>query len=163
MSSLQCPRCQKHFSRLFALRRHIKNVHTDERVDGEDEENKIQNENDASFPFSCKRLRDHAADLNYLLFAKPKMCRSVIRDADRSLILCLCECAKNVLKGNVHLSEDQFCTLSPYKEELRELVSKTVPIERKKEVLQIGGILPGLLAPLLAPIIAPLASRFLGL
>lgn len=139
----------------------MKNFHVDDSENSEDDD--LVEEKDDSFPHSCKRLRDHAADLNYLLFAKPTMCRSVIRDADRSLILCLCECAKNVLKGNVDLTKRQFNTLAPYKEELRELVDKKGPTERKKEVLQIGGILPALLGPLLAPVIAPLASKLLGL
>lgn len=101
-------------------------------------------------------MRKQAATLCMLCHAKPRLRKAIIEAADKDLILCLCECALNVLKGNVTLTNAQLKKLKQYKQHLRKLIEKKLALKKKKEVIQKGGFLPALLAPLAASVIAPL-------
>ena len=105
------------------------------------------------------RLKKQAPALCMLCYAKPKMRKAVIESADKDLIHCLCECALNILKGNVTLTKDQLKQLSRYKQHLRQLTEKKLALKKKKEIIQKGGFLPALLAPLAASVIAPLLKH----
>ena len=100
------------------------------------------------------RLKKHAACLQVLATAKPKMLKAIIQNADQQLIHCLCECAHNLLKGNVPLTPAQNTRLKRYKTQLRELVQKKKA--NKKKILQTGGFVAALLAPIAASILGPL-------
>ena len=106
------------------------------------------------------RLRKHANDLLYLQKARPCIRKHLIEKADRSLIECLCECADNILKGNVQLTPTQRDQLQRNKVGLRELVKKSVPLKKKKAILQRGGFLGSLLAPI-ASVVGPLLTGLL--
>ncbi len=108
------------------------------------------------------RVRKHADTLSLLAKAKPSMCKAILKGADKDLVHCLCECAHNVLKGNVRLTSAQKTKLARYKQGLRAIAKKTTSQKKKKNILQKGGFLPALLAPLLAPVIAPLAAKVFG-
>ena len=62
------------------------------------------------------------ATLRVLSRAKPKVKRMEIGKADKQFMNCLCECGKNVLKGNVPLTTRQLRALRPYKNHFRDLV-----------------------------------------
>jgi hypothetical protein len=51
-----------------------------------------------------QRLKKHANELVYLQKARPCIRNHLITKADRSLVDCLCECADNILRGNVPLT-----------------------------------------------------------
>ena len=95
---------------------------------------------------SC-RVKKYATTLRVLSRAKPKVKRMVIAKADKQFMNCLCECGKNVLKGNVPLTPRQLQALRPYKNHLRDLVRKKVSL-KKKIILQKGGFIGALLRPL---------------
>ena len=94
------------------------------------------------------RVQKYAPTLRILSRASPKVKRTVIQQADNQFMNCLCECGKNVLESNVPLTSRQLRVLRPYKNHLRELVSKKVGIKRKKIILQKGGFIGALLKPL---------------
>ena len=94
------------------------------------------------------RVQKYAPTLRILSRASPKVKRTVIQQADNQFMNCLCECGKNVLESNVPLTPRQLRVLRPYKNHLRELVSKKVGIKRKKIILQKGGFIGALLKPL---------------
>ena len=119
--------------------------------DAEEEEN-----------FPLRKVAEHALDLHYLAHAKPEICQNIVRHADNSLIHCLAECCENVLYGHVDLTRNQKRRLVPYRECMREVVKRKVPVKQKKEVLQVGGFLPALLGPLVGSVILPLAQKVLG-
>ena len=96
---------------------------------------------------SC-RVKKYAATLRVLSRAKPKVKRMVIAKADKQFMNCLCECGKNILKGNVPLTPLQLRALRPYKNHLRDLVRKKVSLKKKKIILQKGGFIGALLRPL---------------
>ena len=95
-----------------------------------------------------KRLRKHANMLRALHNASPKLKKVIIKEADKDLITALCDCANNVLKGNVPLSDKQKKCLRRHKRSLRILTQQNT-LARKKRILQSGGFLGSLLTPLL--------------
>lgn len=108
------------------------------------------------------RLRRFAPLLKFLANASPEVQRTVLRGHDPALMRCLCECAKNVLNGNVPLTPAQKARLRPYKTGLRTLVKKKAPLYRKHTVVQKGGFLPALLAPIAASVIPSILGGLLG-
>ena len=103
-----------------------------------------------------RRVRKHAALLQWLKTAKPATAKAVIKAADKELINTICECCLNVLKGNVPLTSQQKKKLAVHKSTLRTLAQKKVSLHRKKRALtQRGGALLGALA---APIIGLLGT-----
>lgn len=95
-----------------------------------------------------KQLRKHAQMLTALSSAKPNLQKAIIAGADKPLIDTLCDCANNILKGNVSLSTSQKSRLRRHKQSLRTLTQRN-NLKRKKKILQSGGFLGSLLAPLL--------------
>ena len=69
---------------------------------------------------------------------------------DKEFVFCLCECAKNLLKGNVPLTPAQKKSLSRRKKELRDLSRKRVSLKKKKKIVQSGGFLGALLGPIIS-------------
>ena len=53
---------------------------------------------------------------------KPRICNAIIADSDRDTIIVLCECAKNLLAGNVKHTPTQFRKLERHKSGLRTLL-----------------------------------------
>jgi len=106
------------------------------------------------------RLKKHANELVYLHKARPCIRNHIIVKADHSLIERLCECAYNILKGNVPLTRKQKDQLKRNKTGLRALVKKSVPLKKKKTILQKVGFLGSLLAPI-ASVVTPLLSTIL--
>ena len=76
--------------------------------------------------------------------------KKFIRRGDTKLINCICECAKNVLKGRVPLSRRQLKKLSSWKRSIRILSSRRPSLKAKKALLQKGGFLGALPAPVLS-------------
>ena len=105
-----------------------------------------------------KLVERHACDLHYLLKAKPVIRKAIIDNADCSLISCICECAKNILQGNIILKSKEKRNLAKHKQHLRQVIKKSVPLKEKKRIIQKGGFLSALLAPL-ASMVVPLISK----
>jgi hypothetical protein len=63
-------------------------------------------------------------------------------------IRCICECAKNVLVGNVPLSPEHKRRLKRHKLSLRKLALKKTSLAAKKKIVQSGGFLGALLGPI---------------
>ena len=101
----------------------------------------------------ASKLKKYAHCLHTLASSKSPMCKAMIKNADSGLIKCLCECALNILKGNVPLTPGQKLKLKRHKTQLRQLAKRGQAIGRKKVILQKGGFLPALLAPILGSIL----------
>ena len=95
-----------------------------------------------------KRLRKHTTMLKALGSASPKLKKVIIKQGDKDLITCLCDCANNILKGNVPLSQRQKSCLKRHKHLMRKLTQRK-SITQKRKILQTGGFLGNLLAPVL--------------
>ena len=65
--------------------------------------------------------------------------REYVKRCDRQFIDCVSECAKNVLKGNVPLSNAQMSKLRPRRQDLRALSVKKTSLTKKRKIIQKGG------------------------
>lgn len=82
----------------------------------------------------------------------PRQRKSVLKTADKDLIQSVCECAYNLLQGNVSVTPQVKRKLSKYKAVLRRLVKKGEKFKSKKRfIIQQGGgfVLPILLSAVL--------------
>ena len=93
-------------------------------------------------------LKKNAQILRVLAQATPHMYKAIIGVADRDLITCLCECAQNILNGNVPLTKSHLKYLQWYHSDVHTLAKKRAPKHKKKKILQKGGFLSALLAPI---------------
>ena len=101
------------------------------------------------FVIMSRRLNKYKHHIKFLSACSPKHCSQFLKTADRELINCICECALNVLHGNVPLGDKQLTNLRKYKAQLRQLTAKG-SFKKKKTIIQNGsGFLPLLLAPIL--------------
>ena len=83
----------------------------------------------------------------------------ILKGADPKLIQAICECALNVVKGNIPLTPHQKRKLTPHKKVLRHLADKRKTLQSKKKILvQKGGFLPLLLSAIV-PTIANLLLK----
>lgn len=106
------------------------------------------------------RFRRNYKFLKELKKAKKVKRRQLLESAPKDSILCLCDCANNILRGNVPLKLREKKCLSHHKSTLRALASgkRSKDIKKKRKLLiQKGGFLPMLLAPILS-----VASGLLG-
>ena len=98
-----------------------------------------------------------------------KLKRAIIANADADLLGALAECAYNILKKNIPLSELQRRCLSKYRTKLRELAQRQTSAARRRRILlqqqvgegQIGGFLSAFLAPLASSVFLPLLREVL--
>jgi len=95
-----------------------------------------------------RSINKYAQKLRMLRDAKPKLRKTIL--GDKGLISCLCECSKNILKGNVSLSPAQKRNLRRHKKSLRELTLKKISKKKKIKILQKGGFLGALITPILS-------------
>lgn len=106
-----------------------------------------------------KRLERNFELLKLLKKCKNKNQRNLIlKLVENDCILCLCECAHNVLEGNLKMSKQKRSALKRFAPLLRELAEKKGSVAKKREFLvQNGGFLPALLTPVIG-----LASGLIG-
>ena len=102
----------------------------------------------------AKRLQRNLELLKILKNCKTKaQRRTVLKLADKDLIKCVCDCAYNVLQGNVKMSKTKQALLKRHGQKIRKFVDKknrSGGLEKKREYLiQDGGFLPALLAPII--------------
>jgi hypothetical protein len=103
------------------------------------------------------RLRRNAPLLRALHKATPSVRKQILRSNCRGdFIDCVCECARNILKGNVPLNSAQKQALRRRKKILHQLALKKTSQKKKKKLIQSGGFL----GALLGPIVSVLGSLF---
>ncbi|XP_038076220.1 uncharacterized protein LOC119744384 [Patiria miniata] len=89
-----------------------------------------------------RRLKDNIHALHILSKSSSKRRKAILKNADKELVTCLCECALNVLKGRVPLSPSQKKKLARHKAHLRALADKkSSHVKRKELLVQKGGFL----------------------
>ena len=101
-------------------------------------------------------LQMHGSDILYLQKTKPCIRKNIITKADGSL----CECADNILRGNVPLTKLQKENLKRNKARLRARTKKSVSLRKNRAILQKGGFLESLLAPIASVVASLLSTLF---
>jgi len=99
-----------------------------------------------------ERLKRNVKTLEKLSKAKRKERNDLILNAKGDVLKCVCDCANNVLKGNVPLNKSQFKYLEKYRCTLRKLGNNKLTVDDRKNLIvnQRGGFLPNLLIPVLS-------------
>ena len=108
------------------------------------------------------RMKKQSLCLQMLIKTKnAKLRKAILEHADPELIRALCECAHNILRGNVQMTQQENERLGKYRSKLRLLASKRgLSVKQKRRKLQqTGGFLPALLAPLAASVVIPLLRQ----
>jgi hypothetical protein len=97
-----------------------------------------------------QRLKRFAPYLKLLDKASPKVRKSMLKNnCSNELLHCICECTKNILKGNVPLSPAQKKQLSRRKQLMRKLTLKKTSLQSKRKIVQTGGFLGAILGPII--------------
>ena len=87
-----------------------------------------------------ERMKRSLPYLQILAEAKPKLRKILIKNLPESVIIAICECCLNMLKGVIPLTARQKRRLAPYKTQLCALAKMKVSQKRKKTYLtQRGG------------------------
>src|ERR1700690_4455655 len=106
-----------------------------------------------------QQLKKYAPLLQQLNSASPAARKRMMKNACSSeFVKCVCECASNIIKGNVPLTASQKGQLSRRRRLLKKLVLKKTSLKNKRKIVQSGGFL----GALLGPIISVLRSLFGG-
>ena len=87
--------------------------------------------------------RKEASVLATLYHFNKEQQKAVLQRADAKLVRRICECALNVLIGNVPLSKGHKCHLRKHAKVLGKLASLDITLQRRKNIIvQRGGFLP---------------------
>jgi len=97
-----------------------------------------------------ERVRKYLPVLKRIRRLGEKARREYVRKCDREFIECVSECAKNIIKGNVPLTDRQKATLRRKRYDLRSLSKTKTPLKTKRKILQSGGFLGAILPPVLS-------------
>ncbi|KAJ8018922.1 hypothetical protein HOLleu_42813 [Holothuria leucospilota] len=108
---------------------------------------------------ALRRLKNHAQEIQFLSKCSPRQRKAFLKHADPKLVISLCECASNIVKGIVPLYRTQKSKLSRYKKHLRDLSNKRLSNKKRKDILVQRG---GILSLILKPIIQSLGGMLLG-
>src|SRR5206468_1912497 len=96
-----------------------------------------------------RTLKKFAPYLKVLQKSSPKVRRKLTKkNCNPEFIKCICECAKNILIGNVDLSPQDKRRLKHHRHSLRKLMLKKTSLKTKKKIVQTGGFLGALLGPI---------------
>ena len=103
-----------------------------------------------------KRVHDNYHLLAAMCQCKPKVRKAILAESDNELVQSICECALNVLNGNVHVTKQNLNKLKRYKKTLRLLTDKKCSIKQKRIVIQQKG--GNILLALIPVVISTIAS-----
>jgi hypothetical protein len=96
-------------------------------------------------------LKKYGAYLRLLKKASPKVRKALLnKNCSTEFVNCVCECVKNLLKGNVPLTSTQKRQLSRRKRLLRKILLKKTSLKDKRKIIQTGGFLGALLGPIVS-------------
>jgi len=97
-----------------------------------------------------ERVKKYLPVLKRIRRLGDKAKKAYVRKCNREFIDCVSECAKNVIKGNVPLTDRQMTNLRRKRYDLRTLSKKKTSVKTKRKILQKGGFLSALLPPVLS-------------
>jgi hypothetical protein len=109
-----------------------------------------------------RRLAQMLPELRRLCRMSNKERKKFIKSCGKDFIECICECVKNVLKGNVPLKQKQLQCLRRHRQSLRKLTLKKTSLTSRKRILQTGGFLQYLIGPVVSAV-TQLLSNAIGL
>jgi hypothetical protein len=98
-----------------------------------------------------ERLKRNAPLLRVLHKASPSVRKRILHThCSADFVSCICECVKNILKGNVPLTPAQKEVLRRKKRTLHQLALKKTSKKKKQRIVQSGGFLGAILGPIVS-------------
>jgi hypothetical protein len=88
--------------------------------------------------------------------------KEFIKSCGKDFIECICECVKNLLKGNAPLKQKQLQCIRRHRQSLRKLALTKTSLASRKRILQSGGFLQYLIGPVVSAV-SKLLSNAMGL
>ena len=85
----------------------------------------------------------------------------ILQHPSKDLVGIFCNCARNLIKGNIPVSPSQLKKLRPHKNNIRKLAGPG-SLNVKKKIIQKGGFLPILAAGALGSLLPNLLGGLLG-
>jgi len=107
-----------------------------------------------------ERVKKYAGLLKRLHKASSAQKKTILKKyvKEGEFVKCLCECSRNIMRGNVALTPAQKRALRKRKNDLRKLSLIKTSIKTKKKIVQKGGFL----GALIGPIVSILGGLFAG-
>ena len=85
-------------------------------------------------------IKEAMADVMYVCCQRPMRRREMLKNADRQLVKCICDCANAVLMGDIPINKVEKDNLEKHKVVLRKLNDESKTTEEKKKIIvQSGG------------------------
>ena len=106
-----------------------------------------------------KNVKKHLTHLQFLAHCSPKLRKLVLKNADKDLILAVCECMYNFMNGNVKVDENIMKKTQKHKNHLRKLFSDGSLSKKKDVLVQHGGFLPILIPTILEVVSSLIKSQ----
>ena len=98
--------------------------------------------------------------LRVLSHCKPKIRNAILKNCENNLIYIICDCVYNVVKGNVPgLTQEKVNKPARHTTSLVKLTDKVHIKEKRKILVQRGGVFLSFLLPLVAPFIAKAVAK----
>lgn len=110
----------------------------------------------------ASRLERNILILQALQGGGPAQRKRILQTANKDLLKSVCDCAQNVLCGNIALTEAQNKSISKHRKLLREVAYNDIDLETKRRKYftnQKGGFLTALLPALLAPVLSAVVGE----
>jgi hypothetical protein len=107
------------------------------------------------------RVQKMLPELKRISRMKEKDRKKFIATCGKDVIHYICECSKNLLKGNLPLKQRQLNLLSRHKHWLRKLALKKTTLSKRKKILQKGGFVH-LLIPTLVSSLSGLVGNLVS-
>lgn len=109
------------------------------------------------------QLRRNIYLLKALQKASAARRREILKGADIDFVETVCACCRNILNGNIPITEGKKRTLAKHKKLLRNLADPAVPGKTKKAIVlkQKGGFFASLLPAILGPVLGAVGSTLL--
>ena len=104
------------------------------------------------------RCQKHKHYLKVLAACNRPIRTIILKKASKELILTLYECALNVAKGHIKLTDQQKQNLQKNKIALRTLLEKRKSTDRRKVLIQKGGVLLPVILPAIISAIGAIIS-----
>jgi hypothetical protein len=110
-----------------------------------------------------KTIRNNSDFLRILATSKDKQKKALLKTCSDNNIKAISEIALNTLSGNIKLTKTKKDRLRRFKSALRTLAKKTVPLKKKRQIInQKGGALFPLLIPPVLSLLSSYAARALS-
>lgn len=94
------------------------------------------------------RLKRNTPLIKQLIKSNKRSQKKIVEQSSADFLDSLCECALNILKGNVPLTKPQFKKLKGYHKLLKCVARKNCALKKKKTAFQSGGFLGAILKPI---------------